>query len=120
MRIIDLEVRHVQGRLREQGLEVILTDEARDHIITKGYNPDFGARPIRRSVEQLIEDPLAEELLRGSFKDKTLIHIRVRDDHLFFDSTAVPEAPAEPVGAGTPVAAGSASPAEGKTAKKKK
>jgi ATP-dependent Clp protease ATP-binding subunit ClpC len=103
-RIVEIEVRHVQSRLRDQGLEVTLTEDAKDFIIEKGYNPDFGARPIKRAIEQLIEDPLAEELLRGAFKEKAIVRIRVKDDHLYFDSSA-PE-PVEPVGAGAPVGAG--------------
>ena len=44
-----------------------LTPEAKEFLIDKGYNPDFGARPLRRAIEHLIEDPLSEEILRGSF-----------------------------------------------------
>ncbi len=124
-KIIDIEIRHVQERLRDQGLEVVLTDEGREFLITKGYNPDFGARPIRRAIEHLIEDPLAEELLRGSFKEKTAIQIRVKDDHLFFDSNPVVEAPAEPpleaaVPAGAGVGPESSPPKSGNSKKSKK
>jgi ATP-dependent Clp protease ATP-binding subunit ClpC len=118
-KIVDIEVRHVQARLREQGLEVVLTDDAKEFLITKGFNPDFGARPIRRAVEQLVEDPLAEELLRGVFKGKTAIQIRVKDDHLYFDSTAI-EPPAEPVVAGAGVASVAGEGAKSPPAKKTK
>ncbi len=100
--IVDIEVRHVKGRLLDQGIEVMLTDEVREFLIEKGYNPEFGARPIRRAVEQYIEDPLAEEVLRGAFKEKAKLRILVRDGHLYFDSSVV-EPPAEPVGAGVAV-----------------
>ncbi len=101
--IINIEIRHVQDRLKEQGLDIILTDEARDYLISKGYNPDFGARPLRRAVENEIEDQLAEELLRGNFKDRAFIKISVRDGHLYFEGTdelSGIEEPEEPVGAG--------------------
>ncbi len=54
----------------DRGLELVLSDEAKDFLIIKGYNPDYGARPLRRAIENLIEDPLAEELLRGTFQGK--------------------------------------------------
>ena len=53
------------------------------HLIEKGYNPEFGARPLRRAIEHYIEDPLSESMLRGEFKGKNLIKIDVKDeDHL--------------------------------------
>jgi ATP-dependent Clp protease ATP-binding subunit ClpC len=58
-------------------MELVLTDEAKDFLILKGYNPDFGARPLRRAIENLIENPLAEEILRNSFKGKDLINVTV-------------------------------------------
>jgi ATP-dependent Clp protease ATP-binding subunit ClpC len=97
--IVDIEIRYVKERLRDQGLEIVLLDEAKDFLITNGYNPNFGARPIRRAIEHLIEDPLAEELLRGSFKEKSSVFVKVKDGHLFFDANAP---------GGEPVAAGAA------------
>ena len=61
----------------ERGMELVLTDEAKDFLILKGYNPDFGARPLRRAIENLIENPLAEEILRNSFKGKDLVNVTV-------------------------------------------
>ena len=53
--IVDIELSKVRSRLRDRGLELILTDEAKEFLIDKGYNPDYGARPLRRSIENLIE-----------------------------------------------------------------
>jgi ATP-dependent Clp protease ATP-binding subunit ClpC len=78
--IVDIELGKVRGRLRDRGLELIMTDEAREFIIDKGFNPDYGARPLRRAIENLIEDPLAEEILRGEFKDKDTLTIRVEGE----------------------------------------
>ena len=66
--IVDIELSKVRQRLRDRGLELVLSDEAKDFIIDKGHNPDYGARPLRRSLENLIEDPLSEQILRGTFK----------------------------------------------------
>jgi len=72
-KVIDYEMAKVMDRLRERGLELVLTDEAKEFIITKGANLDYGARPLRRAIEQRIEDPLSEELLRGAFEGKDTI-----------------------------------------------
>ena len=56
-----------------------LTDAARDFLIEKGYNPDFGARPLKRAIEHLVEDPLAEEVLRGAFGGKKAIDLAKAD-----------------------------------------
>ena len=68
IRIIDLEVTKLFKRLREKEIEIVLHDDARDFLIEKGYDPNYGARPMRRAVERHLEDPLAEALLRGTVK----------------------------------------------------
>ncbi|MFH5804187.1 ATP-dependent Clp protease ATP-binding subunit [Alienimonas sp. DA493] len=67
-RIVDIELSKVRERLAERGLALEMTDAAREFVIDKGSNTEYGARPLRRSVEQYIEDPLSEELLRGAFE----------------------------------------------------
>ena len=84
--IVDIEIGHVRERIAERGITLELTPDAKGFIIDKGYDPDFGARPLRRAVENLIEDPLSEEILRGSFEGKGSIIVRLRDDHLYFDT----------------------------------
>ena len=71
--VIDLELSKVRGRLEERGLELELTDDAKDFLIKKGSDPDYGARPLRRAIENFVEDPVAEELLRGEFKNMDTI-----------------------------------------------
>ena len=66
--IVDLELERVRLQLSEHELELEVTDEAKDLMAEKGYDPDFGARPLRRVIQNLVEDPLAEELLRGNFE----------------------------------------------------
>ena len=77
--IVEIELSKVRERLGERGLRLVLSDDAREFIIDKGGDVDYGARPLRRSVEAYIEDPLAEELLRGTFEGKNLIKITVQE-----------------------------------------
>ena len=95
--IIDIELRNVQDRLKEQGLEISLDEEVREYLIDQGYNPEFGARPLRRAVEQNIEDALAEELLRGAFEGCDVINITMQDGRPAFDAgTSPPEEDSDP------------------------
>jgi ATP-dependent Clp protease ATP-binding subunit ClpC len=89
--IIDIELAKVKGRLKDKNLELILTEEAKDYLIKKGTSLEYGARPLRRAIEQYLEDPLAEDLLRGTFGGKDTITVRVQGDgdekKLVFDAT---------------------------------
>jgi len=98
--IVEFELKKVTKRLTDHGLKIELTQEAKDFLIDKGTNTDFGARPLRRAIEQFVEDPLSEEILRGSFKGKDMISISVKteDDgskHLYFDAHATAAAAPE-------------------------
>jgi ATP-dependent Clp protease ATP-binding subunit ClpC len=90
-RIIDIELEKVCKRLAEKGLTLVLTDEAKELLIAEGYSPEYGARPLRRAIEHLLEDPLAEDLLRGNFHGKDTITVRVTEaegrKRFFFDAT---------------------------------
>jgi ATP-dependent Clp protease ATP-binding subunit ClpC len=79
-RIVDIELAKIRGRLSDRGLQLVMTDEAKDLLIAKGYNPDYGARPLRRAVENMIENPLSEEILRGNFVGKDTITATVEGD----------------------------------------
>src|SRR5207248_6150441 len=87
----EIELRKVTKRLTEHGLRIEITPDAKEFLIEKGTSPDFGARPLRRAIEQHVEDPLSEEILRGGFKGKDLIKITVKDEgennkHLYFEA----------------------------------
>ncbi len=83
--IVNYELAKTFKRLTDHGLRLELAEEAKAFLIDKGYNPEFGARPLRRAIEHYIEDPLSEALLRGEFKDKNVIKIDVQDEeHLKF------------------------------------
>jgi len=90
--IVDYELAKVFKRLTEHGLKLELTGAAKEFLIDKGYNPEFGARPLRRAIEHYIEDPLSEAVLRGEFKDKNTIRIDVQDEeHLKLEGFKVTE-----------------------------
>ena len=89
--IVDYELKKVFKRLTEHGLRLELTDQAKEFLIDKGYNPEFGARPLRRAIEHYIEDPLSEAVLAGKFKGKNLIKIDVQDEeHLKLEGFEAP------------------------------
>ena len=75
MKILDIYVAEINDRLREHGIHIELTRGARDYICEEGYSIETGARPLRRSVERLIEDPIAEEILRGRFASGSTIQV---------------------------------------------
>ncbi|HJT79530.1 MAG TPA: ATP-dependent Clp protease ATP-binding subunit [Gemmataceae bacterium] len=95
--IIDIELAKVMKRLKEKNLALELSEEAKDLIIEKGSSLEFGARPLRRAIEHLLEDPLAEQLLNGAFAGKEKITVRVveadGEKRLGFEATgnAAPE-----------------------------
>jgi ATP-dependent Clp protease ATP-binding subunit ClpC len=108
--IIDIELAKVIIRLKEKNLALVLSDEAKDLLIDKGYSPEFGARPLRRAIEHLLEDPLSEELLKGIFQGKDTITVRVQEvdgeKKLAFDATVGAQA-GELVGAASDEASAS-------------
>jgi len=82
--IIDIELAHVRERIGAKGHTLTLTDSAKEFIIDQGYNPEFGARPLRRAVERLVEDPLSENLLAGRFPEGAEILVDKSDTGLVF------------------------------------
>ena len=68
LQIVDLEISKVLQRVKAKDIKVELDDKAKEFLIEKGYDPQYGARPMRRAVEKYLEDPLAEEILRGHIK----------------------------------------------------
>jgi ATP-dependent Clp protease ATP-binding subunit ClpC len=77
--IVNMELGKVAKRLQEKGLKLIVSDEAKDYLIEKGSSLEFGARPLRRAIEQHLEDMLAEELLKGTFHGQDTISVNVTD-----------------------------------------
>jgi len=93
VRIVEYEVGKVFQRVRERGIRIELDESSRAFLIDKGYNPDFGARPLRRAIGQYIEDPLSEMLLSGELEGKNVVRVSRKDDaeNLFFETAHEPE-----------------------------
>jgi len=77
--IVDLMLSRVRTQLTEQQIELLADDEAKDFLMTKGYDPLFGARPLRRTIQNLIEDPLAEGLLQGKYRPGDIVEAIAKD-----------------------------------------
>jgi len=101
--IVNMELSKVSKRLKDKELVLVVTEEAKDYLIDKGSSLEFGARPLRRAIEQHLEDMLSEELLRGSFHGQDTITVRVietdNEKKLTFDATRTADL-AAPVVAG--------------------
>ena len=89
LEIIDIEIGKLAERLGERRLGFTVDPEVKEFLISKGYEPEFGARPLRRAVERYVEDQLAEELLRNRFDGAVGIRVSVADDKILF----MPEKP---------------------------
>jgi len=84
VQILDLEVAKVLDRIRRRNIRIELDDKAKDFLIEKGFDPQYGARPMRRAVEKYLEDPLAEEILRSHLTDGEPVMVTVDGDKLIF------------------------------------
>ena len=100
LRIVDLEVAKVTKRVRQKDIHVVLDGSAHEFLIEKGFDPTYGARPMRRAVEKFLEDPLAEELLRGGIKAGDTLEVTAAGSKLAFHVT-------EPQGTSSEAAAAS-------------
>jgi len=83
-KIVDLMLTEEKKLLQERGIELEVTPQARDLIAEEGYDPDFGARPLRRAIQRLIENPLSEEILEGKFREGDVVVVGVKDGKITF------------------------------------
>jgi ATP-dependent Clp protease ATP-binding subunit ClpC len=90
--ILDLEIAKVLERIRRRNITVLLDESARAFLIEKGFDPQYGARPMRRAVERYLEDPLAEEILRGTLIDGEPVTAVAEGDKLVFQHKKDPAA----------------------------
>jgi ATP-dependent Clp protease ATP-binding subunit ClpC len=82
--IVDLQMREIQERLQEHGLEIELTEPARRWLANEGFDPQFGARPLRRALQRHVESPLSVQLLRGEFKSGDCVIVDADDEGITF------------------------------------
>jgi ATP-dependent Clp protease ATP-binding subunit ClpC len=92
--IVDLMMKRVRDQLKAKDVDVELTDQAKTLLADKGYDPSLGARPLRRTIQRMVEDPLSEKLLWKEFKAGETVIVDVRDEDVVFDHAPVtPETP---------------------------
>ena len=82
--IVDIQLRGLVRRLEDRKIRVALTDRAKDLIIEEGYDPTYGARPLKRTIQRRILDPLAIKVLEGQFREGDTVNIDVRAGDLTF------------------------------------
>lgn len=87
--ILGLEIAKLANRLQAKSVKIVLDEKAMDLLVQKGYDPAYGARPMRRAVEQYLEDPLAEEVLRGTLHPNEPVNVTVMDNKLVFTQKSV-------------------------------
>jgi ATP-dependent Clp protease ATP-binding subunit ClpC len=95
-KIVDLQMREVQERLRDHGLEVELAKEARDWLARVGYDSDFGARPLRRALQKFVESPLSVQILSGKFGNGDTVCVDLKDNEIVFSKGTCKTKPKEP------------------------
>ncbi len=87
-KIVDIQLGYLHGRLAEREMTIVLTDAARDRLAEAGFDPVYGARPLKRAIQQQVENPLAQEILQGRFKPGDTIEVGIDADHLEFRNAA--------------------------------
>jgi ATP-dependent Clp protease ATP-binding subunit ClpC len=74
-KIVDIQLVQINDRITDHGIKLVLTEAGRDALVDEGFDPQFGARPLRRALQRLIEDPLAERMLQGEIEDGDTVWI---------------------------------------------
>ena len=87
-KIVDIQLGYLHDRLAERDMRIHLSDEARDRLADAGFDPVYGARPLKRAIQQQVENPLAQDILQGKFKPGDVIEVGVSADRLEFQSAA--------------------------------
>jgi ATP-dependent Clp protease ATP-binding subunit ClpB len=86
--IVDIQLGYLHDRLADREMQINLSDAARDKLAEAGFDPVYGARPLKRAIQQQVENPLAQEILQGKFKPGDIIDVGVEEDHLEFQNAA--------------------------------
>jgi ATP-dependent Clp protease ATP-binding subunit ClpB len=89
--IVELQLRRLEARLAERGIEIELTDAAKEAVAEAGWDPTYGARPLKRALQRLVENPLALRLLEGEFAEGDTVRVDVADGELVFERAEVTE-----------------------------
>jgi ATP-dependent Clp protease ATP-binding subunit ClpA len=86
--IVNLQFKEMEKRLIEQDIKAELTDRAKEYLAKIGYEPAFGARPLKRTMQRLVSQPLANEILKGKFHPKDKIKIDVKEEEIVFNKAS--------------------------------
>ena len=86
--IVDIQLGYLHERLADRDMKIVLSESARDKLADAGFDPVYGARPLKRAIQQQVENPLAKEILQGRFGPGDTIEVQVTDDHLAFQNAA--------------------------------
>jgi ATP-dependent Clp protease ATP-binding subunit ClpB len=89
-RIVELQVDQLAGRVREKGIEIELTDDARTLLGNLGYDPTYGARPLKRVIQKQLVDKLALKLLEGEFREGDVVRVDAAEGELVFEKAGAP------------------------------
>jgi ATP-dependent Clp protease ATP-binding subunit ClpB len=85
MHIVDIQMRSLRRRLEERHMTVELTEAAKELLVGEGFDPNYGARPLKRTIQRRILDPLAFKVLDGTFKDGDRLIVDAKDDGFVFE-----------------------------------
>jgi ATP-dependent Clp protease ATP-binding subunit ClpB len=89
--IVELQLARLRARLTERGLSLDLTDAAKEHLAEAGWDPTYGARPLKRAIQRQVENPLALRLLEGEFEEGDTVRVDAVDGELVFEKAPAPE-----------------------------
>ena len=92
--IVDLMIKDLQDRMAERKLRIELTNKAKSWLAKEGYDPVYGARPLRRVIERFVENPLSSKLLRGELKEGDTVKVNLGKEGLTFKTKAAAKAAA--------------------------
>jgi len=84
-RIVDIEIGFVAQRLKEQEITLDISGDAKDFLIEKGFDPVFGARPLKRTIQRYLEDPMASEIISKRFKEGSKVKVSRKNEELIFE-----------------------------------
>jgi ATP-dependent Clp protease ATP-binding subunit ClpB len=91
-RIVDIQLEHLRRRLSDRDMTLVLEEDARKRLAEAGYDPVYGARPLKRAIQQQVENPLAQRILAGDFGPGDTIRVTVDGERLAFGKAASAEA----------------------------
>ena len=92
--IVELQLERLRARLAERGLSLELTDAAKEHLAEAGWDPTYGARPLKRAIQRLVENPLALRLLEGEFEEGDTVRVDLDGGELVFGKATAVESTA--------------------------